>query len=92
MPSAADMPHPFANLQSTPPPSPSASTISDPNALEIENGERVFAARLITAVEKLVENKLSDNRPAGTENPEVKGDKSCAGRAITLAYKHVEET
>ncbi|KAG7409864.1 hypothetical protein Forpe1208_v010852 [Fusarium oxysporum f. sp. rapae] len=92
MSSAADMPHPFANLQSTPPPSPSASTISDPNTLEIENGERVFAARLITAVEKLVENKLSDNRLAGTENPEVKGDKSCAGRATTLAYKHVEET
>ncbi|KAL9564040.1 hypothetical protein ACKAV7_011814 [Fusarium commune] len=92
MSSAADMPHPFANLQSTPPPSPSASTISDPYTLEIENGERVFAARLITAVEKLVENKLSDNRLAGTENPEVKGDKSCAGRATTLAYKHVEGT
>ncbi|KAH7150680.1 hypothetical protein DER46DRAFT_628650 [Fusarium sp. MPI-SDFR-AT-0072] len=91
MSSAADMPHPFANLQSTPPPSPSASTISDPYTLEIENGERVFAARLITAVEKLVENKLSDNRLAGTENPEVKGDKSCAGRATTLAYKHIVE-
>ncbi|EXL66523.1 hypothetical protein FOPG_17297 [Fusarium oxysporum f. sp. conglutinans race 2 54008] len=86
MPSAADMPHPFANLQSTPPPSPSASTISDPNALEIENGERVFAARLITAVEKLVENKLSDNRPAGTENPECSSwdDK-------TFKYKIVED-
>lgn len=59
---------------------------------EIENGETMFAARLITAVEKLVENKLSDNRPAGTENPEVKGAKFCAGRATTLVYKHVEET
>jgi hypothetical protein len=66
--------------------------ISGSNMREIENGETMFAARLITAVEKLVENKLSDNRPAGTENPEVKGAKFCAGRATTLAYKHVEET
>ncbi|KAG4269058.1 hypothetical protein FPRO04_12290 [Fusarium proliferatum] len=92
MSSIADMPHPFANSRSTPPPSPSASTISGSNMREIESGEIMFAARLITAVEKLVENKLSDNRPAGTENPEVKGTKSCAGRATTLAYKHVEET
>ncbi|KAH7153745.1 P-loop containing nucleoside triphosphate hydrolase protein [Fusarium sp. MPI-SDFR-AT-0072] len=88
----ADMPHPFANSRSTPPPSPSASTVSDSNMREIENGEATFAARLITAVEKLVENKLSDNRPAGTEKPEVKGGKPRAGRATTLAYKHVEET
>ncbi|KAF5696898.1 AAA family [Fusarium globosum] len=88
----ADMPHPFANSRSTPPPSPTASTTSSSNMREIENGETMFAARLITAVEKLVENKLSDNRPAGTENPDVKGIKSCAGRATTLAYKHVEET
>ncbi|KAG7408612.1 hypothetical protein Forpe1208_v012374 [Fusarium oxysporum f. sp. rapae] len=87
----ADMPNPFAHSPSTPPPSPT-STISDSNTLEVENGEKMFAARLITAVEKLVENKLSDNRPAGTENPEVKGVKPCAGHATTLAYKHVEET
>ncbi|KAG5817888.1 hypothetical protein H9Q71_001675 [Fusarium xylarioides] len=88
----ADMPHPFANSQSTPPPSPSASTISSSNMREIENRETIFAAQLITAVEKFVENKLSDNRPAGTENPDVKGIKSYAGRATTLAYKHVKET
>ncbi|KAG4255570.1 hypothetical protein FPRO03_14081 [Fusarium proliferatum] len=66
----ADMPHPFANSRSTPPPSPSASTISASNRLEIENRETALAARLITAVKKLVENKLGDNRPASTENPE----------------------
>ncbi|KAI3572191.1 hypothetical protein IWW34DRAFT_824470 [Fusarium oxysporum f. sp. albedinis] len=92
MPLVADMPHPFANSRSTPPPSPRASTISGSDMREIENGETMFAAQLITALEKLVENRPSDNRPAGPENPEVKGEKPRAGRATTLAYKHVEET
>ena len=86
-----DMPSLFAGSRSTPPPSPSSSIISDSNMLEVEDIGMEFAARLITAVEKLVKNKLSDNRPAGTENPEAKGEKLRAGRATILEYKHVEE-
>ncbi|EGU73853.1 uncharacterized protein FOBCDRAFT_136804 [Fusarium oxysporum Fo47] len=56
-----DMPRPCANSRSTPPPSPGASTISDSSSLEVEYAEMAFAARFITAVETLVENKLSKN-------------------------------
>ncbi|KAF5689154.1 AAA family [Fusarium denticulatum] len=91
MSSVADMPRPFANSRPTPSPSPSFSASSDSNMLEIENGAMATAARLITAVERIMEQKLSDNHTGGTENPEVKGIKSYAGRATTLAYKHVEE-
>ncbi|KAG5782903.1 hypothetical protein H9Q73_003440 [Fusarium xylarioides] len=89
---AVDMSRPLSNSQSTPPPSPSAPAISNSNTLEIENVETAFAAWLVTAVKKFMENKLSGNRPASTENPEVKGEKPHASRATTLAYKHVKET
>ncbi|KAH7230074.1 P-loop containing nucleoside triphosphate hydrolase protein [Fusarium redolens] len=87
----ADMPHPFVNSRSTRPPSPSASTISDSNTLEVENAEMAFAARFITAVETLVDNKLSNSHPDGTEKPETKGGQPHIGRGTILSYKHVEE-
>ncbi|RSL40789.1 hypothetical protein CEP54_016019, partial [Fusarium duplospermum] len=88
-----DTPLPLASsLPSTPPPSSGTSTISNSSTLEIENGEMALAARLVNAFEKLVEERLSDNHPTEVRDAEAQGKKSHAGRATTLAYKHVEET
>jgi hypothetical protein len=50
-----------------------------------------LAARLVHAIERLVEEKLPDNHPTEVGDAEAQGKKSHAGRATTLAYKHVEE-
>ncbi|KAM5353455.1 hypothetical protein ACJ41O_000105 [Fusarium nematophilum] len=87
-----DMPLPLASsLPSTPPPSSGTSTISDSGTLEIENGEMALAARLVNAIERLVEERLPDSHSAGVEDAEAKVKKPQPGRATILGYKHVEE-
>ncbi|RTE68614.1 hypothetical protein BHE90_017007 [Fusarium euwallaceae] len=80
-----------SSLPPTPPPSSGTSTISDSSTIEIENGEMALAARFINAFERLVEERLSDNHQTDVGDAGAQGKKSHAGRATTLAYKHVEE-
>ncbi|RSL77035.1 hypothetical protein CDV31_017348, partial [Fusarium ambrosium] len=92
MSSAPDTSLPLAShLLSTPPSSSGTSTISDSGTSKTKNEEMALAARFICAVEKIVEERLSDNHQTEAGDAEAQGKTSHAGRATTLAYRHVEE-
>ncbi|RMJ01514.1 hypothetical protein CDV36_015747, partial [Fusarium kuroshium] len=92
MSSAPDTSLPLAShLLSTPPSSSGTSTISDSGTSKTKNEEMALAARFICAVEKIVEERLSDNHQTEAGDAEAQGKTSHGGRATTLAYRHVEE-
>ena len=86
MPSIADLPIAFNSRRPTPPPSPATIIDSDDFEPDVDD----MAERFVAAVEKVITAKLSEISSSG-DGKRTNEDTIYLKRALTLAYKRVEE-